>query len=199
MINKSRYWWAVLYPDNLVPNWKENIADLLQLPFCYCVHNKDVDSATDKRKEHIHIIFVFPNTTTYNHAFNTLSVLNAEGKQAFNKIESCVSVRYCYDYLIHNTDTCKKNGKFLYNPAERISGNNFDIGTYEQISLAELKEIKRELTLYCIDWQISNYSDLVSQVMLQFEDKYLDVVISNSAHFERLCKGNFLTRVKENY
>lgn len=32
-----------------------------------------------------------------------------------------------YDYLIHDTDKCRKLGKHQYDPSERITGNGFDI------------------------------------------------------------------------
>ena len=39
---KVRYWWGILYPENMIENWKDQIEDVLQLPFCYCVHDKDL-------------------------------------------------------------------------------------------------------------------------------------------------------------
>ena len=39
---KVRYWWGILYPENMIENWKDEIEDVLQLPFCYCVHDKDI-------------------------------------------------------------------------------------------------------------------------------------------------------------
>ena len=32
-IAKARYWWAVLYQENMRPDWRETIDDLLQLPY----------------------------------------------------------------------------------------------------------------------------------------------------------------------
>ena len=29
---KARYWWAVLYQENMVDGWRDNIEELLQLP-----------------------------------------------------------------------------------------------------------------------------------------------------------------------
>ena len=37
-----------------------------------------------------------------------------------------------YNYLIHDTDSCRKQGKYLYKVEDRICGNGFDIGLYEQ-------------------------------------------------------------------
>lgn len=35
---KARYWWAVLYQENMVDGWRDNIEELLQLPYAYCDH-----------------------------------------------------------------------------------------------------------------------------------------------------------------
>lgn len=95
---KSKYWTAVLYTENMIEGWEKDICKLLQIPFAYCVHNMDGG------KEHVHIVIAFSNTTTYTHAFSTLTALNACGLQAFNKIESVKGIKYIYEYLIHNTD-----------------------------------------------------------------------------------------------
>ena len=51
-VNKARYWWAVLYPENMVEGWEDKIDDLLQVPFGYCVQSADTDSKSEHRKDH---------------------------------------------------------------------------------------------------------------------------------------------------
>ena len=145
MAEKSKYWVGVLYPENMIDKWQEEIGDILELPFAYCIHDKDFDDVEDERKKHVHLIVVFPNTTTYKHAFSVFSRLNASGRVAINCIEQIINIRQKYEYLIHNTDTCKKKGKHLYNIKERITGNNFDIGAFEQLSVAEKDKMLLEL------------------------------------------------------
>lgn len=174
------------------PTWEQDIADLLQLPYCYCLHDACLDGKSEHRKDHIHLIICFSNTTTYKHAFETFDRLSAEGKHALNKIEACYNIRHCYDYLIHDTDGCRTKGKELYPKSARISGNNFDIGSFEQVSTAEIKQMKTELSSFCVDNSFLNFSDLWIEVKRSFDDKYLDVLQTYSALYERLCKGNFL-------
>lgn len=82
---KGRYWWAVLYPENMVEDWEKNIDDILQIPYEYCIHDKDiVNDPDEQRKVHVHIILAFANSTTYKHAFNTFDRLSACGKKALN-------------------------------------------------------------------------------------------------------------------
>ena len=74
-----------------------------------------------------------------------MDLLSAEGKKAINKCEAVVGIRNVYDYLIHDTEDCRKKGKEQYDPSERITGNNFDIGAYEQLGTAEKNEMFLEM------------------------------------------------------
>ena len=78
-------------------------------------------------------------------ATNVMDLLSAEGKKAINKCEAVVGIRNVYDYLIHDTEDCRKKGKEQYDPSERITGNNFDIGAYEQLGTAEKNEMFLEM------------------------------------------------------
>ena len=130
-IDKARFWVGVLYPENMREDWQECIGDLLELPYVYCVHDKDNDEVEDERKVHLHLIITFANTTTHKHAMSVFNQLSAEGKKCLSSCEAIINIRSKYDYLIHNTETAKKQGKHQYYANERISGNNFDIGEYE--------------------------------------------------------------------
>ena len=83
-----------------------------------------------------------------------MDLLSAEGKKAINKCEAVVGIRNVYDYLIHDTEDCRKKGKEQYDPSERITGNNFDIGAYEQLGTAEKNErdVLRDGTSYQRAW-----------------------------------------------
>lgn len=192
-INKSRYWWAVLYPENMVDNWVNDIDDILQLPYCYCYHSSDTDSLSEHRKDHLHIIIAFPNTTTYKHALSVFDLLSAKGKIALNKCEAVINMRNCYEYLIHNTESCKKKKKHLYDKIQRISGNNFDIGAFEQVGIAEKNAICKELAQIIIKKNFINFADFYKFICANYEDDLIfEVVKVNSGFFERLCKGNYL-------
>lgn len=190
-ITKARFWTGVLYPENMREDWEIAIGDVVQYPYAYCKHTRDKDSKSEHRKDHVHLLLAFPNTTTYQHALSVFGLLSAEGKKAINKVEACVSVRNVYDYLIHDTETCKKQGKELYDPSERITGNNFDIGAYEQLGTAEKNEMFLELGETIRDHGFTNYMDFYAYVVDNFDDmNYIEVLRSYSSHFERLTRGN---------
>ena len=84
-MSDAKYWVGVGYPESMRPDWKEVIGETLQLPYAYCVHDKDKTGHNGDRKEHVHIMIVFPNTTTYKHA---LSVMNGLSLTIPNSVTS---------------------------------------------------------------------------------------------------------------
>lgn len=195
MAEKHRYWWGVCYPENMIDGWQEEIERLIQLPYAYCIHNKDFDAVGDGRKEHVHLILIKQNTTTYKSMLNTFNRLSAPGKICCNKIEACMDVRYCYNYLIHDTDKCREKGKHLYPESERITGCNFDIGLYEQLGLEEIFQIRTEIGNLIIEHGHTNYMDLWEDIIRNYETKYEEILIRYSSHFDRLVKGNFNRKI----
>lgn len=191
-IDKARFWVGVLYPENMKEGWQDNIGDTLQYPYAYCQHTLDKDTKSENRKDHVHLIVAFPNTTTYKHALNAMSLLSAEGKKAINKCEAVIGIRNVYDYLIHDTEDCRKKGKELYEPSARITGNNFDIGAYEQLGAAEKNEMTKELCMVIMEEGFTNFGDFFLHVIENYEDSnYFEVVKNYSGLFERLTRANY--------
>lgn len=192
-VMKARFWTGVLYLENMIEDWEMEIGDVVQVPYSYCIHNLDVDGNSEHRKDHVHIILAFPNTTTYKHAFGVFDLLSAEGKHALNKIEAVISIRSAYEYLIHNTETCKKKGKYLYEPVCRKSGNCFDIGAYEQLSMSEKNDMCKELCNVIVENSFTNFADFYMYVVENFEDtNYFEILKTYSGLFERLTKGIYM-------
>ena len=191
-ISNARFWVGVLYPENMRPDWQDTLPDIVQLPYAYCIHSADKDSKSEHRKDHVHLILAFPNTTTYNHALQVFGLLSADGKKAINKCEAVINIRHAYDYLIHYTEGCRKLGKELYDKTARITGNNFDIGAYEQLGAAEKNNICKELCNLIITEGFMNFADFYMYVISNFEDSnYFEVLKTYSGLFERLTRANY--------
>lgn len=189
---KNKYWVGVLYPENMRPDWETEIGDLVEMPYAYCIHNADQDTQSEHRKDHVHLILVWPNPTTYNHAMSVFNRLSADGRKALNRIEAVINIRSKYDYLIHDTETCRKKGKELYPTTARITGNNFDIGAFEQIGVAEKNEMCKELCQAIMDNGFTNFGDFFLFVMTAYDDSnYFEIVKTYSGLFERLTKSNY--------
>lgn len=197
MINKARYWCGVLYPENMREDWQEEIDDLLQLPYAYCVHDLDTDSKSEHRKTHVHLIIVFPNTTTQKHAMSVFDQLSSAGRIALNTIQAVISIRSMYDYLIHDTEGCRKKDKYIYPRSARITGNNFDIGSYEQRSSAEKLDMSKELADILMQQRFIDFGEFYMYVMSNYDDSYFEILKTNSGFYERLTKSNFQAFYRE--
>ena len=190
-INKARFWVAVLYLENMLDEWREKIDDLLELPFAYCIHNACVDSKSEHRKDHVHIILAFPNTTTYKHAMEVFSLLSAPDKKALNTCQAVINIRSKYDYLIHATKKAQEQGKHLYDETDRVLGNNFDIGAYEQITQEDKNRMLREMLDFCVDNAIPDISTFYTEYKPLEDAQVFDVFKTYGSLVERVCKGNF--------
>lgn len=195
---KARYWVGVLYPENMCQDWQEKIGDIVQLPFAYCIHSKDKDTKSEHRKDHVHLILAWPGPTTYNSAFSVFDRLSASGKKALNKIESIVYMRNMYDYLIHDTVGCRKAGKELYSASDRVTGNNFDIGCYEQLTETEKRELIMDMFGFIRDNGLVNFMDLFEMCAIQDRSRdYIDLLRGNSTFFQRLLDGMYQRKREE--
>ena len=167
-MEKAKYWQSIMYPDNMIDNWEDEISHLLEVPYAYCIHDKDIDKHGDLRVKHVHIIIVYNNTTTLKHAIETLKRLQKESDiKSFKEftVQAIINIRHAYDYLIHDTEDCRKKHKYLYPVTERITGNGFDIGSYEQLSIAEKNDIARTMCNIIIDNNYCNFADFYMYVV----------------------------------
>ena len=189
---KGRYWQALMYPENMIDDWEDVIYEKLQLPFAYCIHDECTTKKDgEKRKVHVHIIIAYGNNTTENSALNTFKSLEKSGCVAIpnDKIEKVKNIRRAYDYLIHDTDDCRKKKKHLYPAAARITGNGFDIGSYDQLSLADKKRIKIEISNIIVSERVTNFFDLYMIVASNYDDEYFDILTTYSNFYEKLTRG----------
>lgn len=187
---KRRNWWAVLYLENMVDDWQNSIGDLLQLPYAYCIHDKDTDTMSEHKKDHVHIIITYNNSTSYSAAYEVFNRLSAPGKRALNKVEGVINIRNAFEYLIHNTEDCKKKEKYLYPVTSRITGNNFDIATLESISAIDKINAVKYLCDLVVNKGITNFQDLY-QCVSNLEDStlYFTCLMSYSGLLDRLISG----------
>lgn len=198
---KNRQWVGVLFNENMREGWQDDIENLVQLPFAYCVHDKGLQLEDgDHRKVHTHLILVWPAPTTYKHATEVFDRLSAPGKRCFAALEPVYNARRMYDYLIHDTDDCRKKSKYQFQPEERITGNLYDIGVYAQVSQTEKNEMFDKLTDLILANEIQNYADFVLCYRSELGEELelaRDVVRGYSGYFDRLIKGVYLRGAAE--
>lgn len=193
-MNKARYWQAIMYPENMIDDWQSEISNLLQVPFAYCIHDKCLEKdGKTPRKTHVHLIIAFGNTTTESRALQVFKKLEKKGYSAIPNdcIQDIISIKHAYYYLIHDTEDCRKKHKHVYDIKERITGNCFDIGNFEQLGTAQKNDMCKELCNVIIEKGYCNFSDFYMDIITNFDTTYFEILKTNSGLFERLTKGNY--------
>lgn len=91
--------------------------------YAYILHDKDKQPNSEElKKPHYHFLVQFGRTQrgSWFKAF-------ASDDMGLVFVQRCTIPKAAYDYLIHDTPASKKDGKYLYDPAERVSTiQNFD-------------------------------------------------------------------------
>ena len=91
---------------------------------------------------------------------------------------------------------CRKLGKHQYDPSERITGNGFDIGNYEQISTAEKQHMLKELTWFIMSEGYETINEFTQPALERFGEQYWEIMVSYSAFLVKYLNGNKMMREK---
>lgn len=189
---KVKLWEGICYPENMRDDWQDEIDDILQVPFAYAVHDIDHDQKSKQRKTHAHVIVVWGGNTTRKAIINVLNRLSADGKKCCSSAEPINNIRHAYDYLIHDTASCRKKGKELYPVEARIEGNNFDIGQLEQLSTKDKQDMLFELVGFIMCERFETINDFTAAALREFPEQYREIIVGYNSILERYCRGNYL-------
>lgn len=194
---KVKLWEGICYPENMREDWEDEIDDILQVPFAYAIHDIDHDTKSKHRKTHVHLIVVWGGNTTRKAIINVLNRLSAEGKKCCPSAEPVNNIRHAYDYLIHDTASCRKKGKELYPVESRIEGNNFDIGQLEQLSTQDKQDMLFELLGVIMAEGYETINDFTAAVLRDYPAQYREIIIGYNSILERYCRGNYLNAERQ--
>lgn len=87
-------------------------------------------------------------------------------------------------------------GARYYDPSERITGNGFDIGNYEQISTAEKQHMLKELTWFIMSEGYETINEFTQPALERFGEQYWEIMVSYSAFLVKYLNGNKMMREK---
>lgn len=190
---KARFTEHILYPENMIENWAVEIGDLLQVPYAYCLHDKDKSGHKGDRKPHLHLIQAWTKgSQTLKRAWENVEKLALPGRQCSIPPEAVAGIGHAYDYLIHDTESARKAGKHLYDVSERVTGNGFDIDRYETLDSEEKSAMCKEIMDFVEERKLKDFSSAYVAIREHFDYRYWDIYKANNAMVERLVRGNYL-------
>lgn len=193
MSEKCSKWEGILYPENMREGWQDEIEDYIPYAFAYCIHDKDKNGHDGDRKTHVHMIVCTDssrNRTTANHIRNVFNRLSKENAKCCPVVKPVFNISRAYDYLIHDTEKARKEGKYLYDLKDRITGNNFDIGNYEVLTETEKNLILQELMDTIEEREITNIMELWRYVR-ELDTHYFMVFKGYNSILRAVCEGEY--------
>lgn len=190
--DKVRFWVGVLWCDSMVPDWRDRLELTLQIPYAYCVHDKDTTPHGDPKKPHVHMMVCYGNTTTQNSIVSMFNDLSLEGHQCCNAAYKVRGVKLQFDYLIHDTLGARKEGKYLYDPSERVTGLGWDTEAFNQLQQIDKLKVLMELHDDIKAANITTFIGLYEYIMRTYDMSYFEIFLTYSAHFDRLVKSQYL-------
>jgi len=186
---KAKYWVGILWCSSMVDNWRDLLEVTLQMPYCYCVHDKDLNFHGEEKAAHVHLMVAYNNTTTEAFIKSIFNQLSRPGMQCCNKLFRVLRIRYMYNYLIHDTDQARKDQKHIYDSSERVCGLGFDPDLLQEQQIIDKQLMVKEISHAIIEHQIFNYADLYILIENEFDLSYHEILLSYSGHFDRMCTG----------
>lgn len=177
---KKRNWTMVLYDDSCAKDW-EDYLNSTGVPYAYAYHDKDKTEIGEEKKPHYHILLCFDGPTTYNTAKDYAERVGA----ANGVIQPVGSVRGMVRYFCHldNPD------KYQY-PEDIIQcRNGFDPKDYFSLTATQTKAIKRKVTNFIRDNEITEYAELIDMLMDSDEMDMYDIASQNTFYFTQYIKS----------
>lgn len=179
-MNKERYWTFILYPESCPDNFKEI---LQKTGLCVAIsplHDKDINSDGELKKEHYHILLCFNGPTTYNKVKSITDELCGTIPQ---RVLSCKGI---IRYFSHKDNP----EKYQYNEQDIVTLNGLDLKSFNDLTLSQQLIIKKDIILLIQTENITSYNELVNRFLMNFNDRdYFQVVCSNTFFFNSYIKS----------
>lgn len=174
---KSRFFWAELYPDSAPEGWLDDFRMLGKAFSVSPLHDKDKFEDGSPKKAHYHIIIDWGNTTTYR----TIRKIWESYNQPYPLI---INDPYAvYKYHCHLDDP----QKYQYDVQDIRNFNKFDPAAYMELTKSEIDLIMDKIENYIFDYRVTEFIDLVCR--FRGDKDFKRVIRTHTWYFKNLCDG----------
>lgn len=170
----GRTFWIVSYlPCSVIRSLVTNLDGLTH--YAFCTHDRDFTQDGDVKKIHTHLLLYFDERVSSSYVafwFHTLEI----------KIISRSNVSNEWNYLIHDSDNCRKEKKFLYSLDDRKTDNS-DYWL-SRCTCAADNQIYVDLLS---DFEKFQYGKLSKTVLISRYGAFFIMQIKNIEHLYYMC------------
>lgn len=173
--DRVRNWTFVGYPEDSLPeNYRSILSDELHLCFAESpVHDADLNGDGTEKKKHIHFILTFEGNKSFEQIKEITDRLNCPIPQVVRNMRSMVR------YMIHldNPD------KYQYKKEDIKCFGGFALDEYFNRSQTENRDLLKEIVQFCIDNQITEFSQLAECVFELGNNDWIDIITCRNTLF----------------
>lgn len=185
---KKRNWTFVLYDDSCAKDWEDYLIST-GVPFTYAYHDKDVTEIGETKKPHYHVLMCFDGPTTYNTMLDHGKRVGA----ANDVVQPVGSVRGIVRYFCHKDNP----DKYQYSEDIVQCRNGFDPTDYFNLTVSQQKSLKKAVTAFIRDNEITEYAELVDILMDSDEMDMYDIATQNTFYFTQYIKSKRNIKIKK--
>lgn len=188
----------LLYPDSAPEDWRSRLENtgiaIVVSPF----HNRDIDRGkTVPKKAHWHVIALFEEPMRRGEIYRTFAraLEGPNGPEAVSTVVEVKSLEGMYNYLTHNTDKARADGKALYDPKDILTFNGFEELYEQKLNEGRLESVGHAVIKLIIDKRLVSVTDMMVYVRdnedeLSFTyQNVLDHARQWSYTWDRVCNG----------
>lgn len=109
---KARTFWLVsYYPISVIRYALEHMDGLTH--WAFCIHDRDITPDGEVKKVHTHLLLYFDERVSMSYPCSMLHTTQS-------RVISRLDISNEWHYLIHDSDVCRRERKFLYSPSDRF-------------------------------------------------------------------------------
>lgn len=169
---KSQVWAGIMYQDSAPADWEHQLR-MLGVPFAVSpLHDSDIREDGTPKKAHWHVILYWPGGST---TYRTAAAIMRDVLHGTIPIP-LVSPRGYYRYFTHLDNP----NKAQYDEANIVTGNNFDIGEFLQLTAKETNDLAKLIITEIINQGMTEYWELVMYAMLNMDAAAFEFVRTNT-------------------
>lgn len=163
-------------------DWITQMANLFKCAFCVSpLHDKDINPSGSMKKPHWHVLITFEGPITWTLCYKRLLWLHCAIPV------DAISVSGSVKYMAHINNP----EKYQYDPNDISGYCGFNvIDSLNSYSEKERRDFLADIIYYCVNNQITSYTDLLLYAMDVHRDDWFPVLQRNSSMVKDVIKEN---------
>lgn len=177
---RCRNWTAIGYPESLPENYREILADELNLQWMESpLHDKDTNPDCTPKKPHIHFLFSFEGNKSYDQVKEICEQIHLTIPQKVGSAQGLVR------YFIHKDNP----EKWQYKVKDIYIHGNFDISDYFKPSQSQIIDELRDIQQFIRDNFITEYAELCDLIEKIDNDWFYIVTSCRTQHIKEYLRS----------